>query len=712
MKKITLYGLIGWTHKRSALNKIMLSSIIALFLISTVHCVAAATDTNTETIKQSVQSIGNDIVTVTPQTIQIGTDKSNVKDVTNGYYTVGTQGGALYFVLGTPYIDSNQIIVATDKSNVKDKVTGQIYNIYKSIVPIQFDVVGYTAFDEKAIAGGVPQMINHPVVIGRGYVGVGTVRAQHDGLERSAIFDYWYGNDKIDCVKRVSQNDKLTHIAPETTMSYKDNIGTWHYYGNDGENGFQTNEYFEWTADVPYYTPDTTKTDYTSILNYFSTYATGTNVDIGKFNLNLGVKLMPVLGLTPSITVSDTATLNLDSSWIGLTGASIVSGSSDSGYTADGTSTIETYNVGYTSSDASKMIGENADAIHDAQAQTMSSSVAEFKSVPNPIVSTITAVAKTYGGYYQPSVGQPTLYSNDLKLPKSGFTQTDSKNILNLLDWQVQLNGIHLAPKVEIAKKTSTIYYQEEWYKSKVLGGYTKIYDDSAGSNNKVDCAGWTAKNTYFHQRISLQTQIFTRYNLDVKQGENAYNDSTVPKPDDYHDPNIWDNSNWGTNNYSVKVTQPSAALAWDDFWKSVLGIPNGGVVGTIIVIALVAVAALVLGYYVYTTYFRGAVGGRGLDVNTQKNYERALQFAQQNANATNQSLMAQIATLQKMVQQAQQPQPQQFVQRLPPTSNIQNQPFMQNPQQQYPQQQVVTKKTGRTTELTGETQIELKNET
>ena len=75
-------------------------------------------------------------------------------------------------------------------------------------------------------------------------------------------------------------------------------------------------------------------------------------------------------------------------------------------------------------------------------------------------------------------------------------------------------------------------------------------------------------------------------------------------------------------------------------------------------------------------------------------------------------SLMAQIATLQKMVQQAQQPQPQQFVQRLPPTSNIQNQPFMQNPQQQYPQQQVVTKKTGRTTELTGETQIEFKNET
>lgn len=580
-------------------RRLMLATVFFLMVFSTASFVAGADIAVEEEITQSLSS---DLINVLPKSITymvggipVTTDISSTSEFTTD------SGGKIRVDVASPWINEEEVQIASSPTKVKEN--GETYHVYRSIFPFEFDFNVYTSFDYHHVSptGNIYKSTDaqNEIVIGRGYLGDElTIDKQSGGAKSTSNYDTSASGTYP--VPRAT-NDVLTVRTGTAQKAYNIfNMYLFDYY-NDGDDNFRTYDYFEWRAHVPYYyVGGTIGNSFPEQYNAFQAHMQSPAVDIGSFTLDFSVNVMPVIGLGNSIEVEDVGTLNLDSTWVSFTKAEDLVVNRHKGLVqgvAEGS--FENF-ITSLPQDQSNNNNEMPNTA-DSQPSALKSNVATFASSNNPVTSQIVS-GGTLGGSCDYYLGQPIMYSVEKQKNLNAFTTAEQKQILNLTQWELKLNSMHVVPEVELAKKVTNVDYKEQWY-DKDIGAF-ELYFDNSQLETMEGLGGWNVYNTYVHQRMRLYLTVYSKFKIEVLQTSDAGTNSQKGVPEDPIAHRIWDNTNYGTQRYKTEITTENPI---NDFLNGLFGLDLEALI-PFLIIGLIAVVVII----VLIRMVRGAVSGGG----------------------------------------------------------------------------------------------------
>ncbi|MFA5730910.1 MAG: hypothetical protein WC934_02775 [Acidithiobacillus sp.] len=501
-------------------------------------------------------------------------------------------GGSIILDTGSTYINPDQIIYYPYPQKYNDK-DGTQYDIYRASFPFEFEFNIYTVYDYEDVnpahgAGTFPDQEDTEVCVGRLYIGDALAGdGQTDGYRYDAR-DYININTPI-----VGKKQGVPVWYPDSEqnieLKYKDGDTDFPYY-NDGHDSFETkHEYYSYPAYIPYIELGHSRydglnfydNDFNVQKNAMIEYSTSDEVDIGFFGVSFRLKLDPfVLGdIEYSGDWADTSTLEAFSN------TKLVIESADMlEVYPDGTSTDRGGYLGvmdtemlneYFFDDIPKSIDDIEGASPLASAPEMPhkgliGQGVDFTLAEVPITTSYSS-SDVFGGDTVYSSGQPRLYSNDINKYLIDFTAEDQRKFLQYQDWQMELTGFHLTPRVQLVKKVSAINYIEEFWDKDVLNDDPFFTQASMTTVPKL--AGWNVINNWLGQRVRVWVGMYARIPIDqnfIGQSTDAGDQSHLGDPTNPIGMRMWDTSTYGT--VAAQVTNPNAlnnlGLLIEDFFE------------------------------------------------------------------------------------------------------------------------------------------------
>jgi len=380
-------------------------------------------------------------------------------------------GGQIQIDTGSVTINREQFIYYPNPTRGYDR-NGVEFAVYRATFPFEYSFQVKTVFDYQQVnpygtIGYMSSDEESSLAVGRLYYG--------DKLD-SPETNGWRGHSAYDAIEVPKVTGSKRYLPDEDfniiVLEQKSPTGREYLSYNDGDEYFKLHNYYaSFHANSPYLKLGDPSVDgngwstydYSKQKNAMVAYEASPMVDIGDFGLSYRLKLDPfVLGSVRLYEGDDGEWIKKTDTKVEIVSAQILQFDANgdpakkSGYTGELTNDdIDQYffdNTAFNRESANLMEQD----IPKVPQNSVIGTAVEYSLAQVPLYSGY-SFSDAYGGDASFSLGQPRLYSRDLQKYQIDFTPEEQQKSLQYLDWNMEMTGFHITPRVQLVKKSTFV---------------------------------------------------------------------------------------------------------------------------------------------------------------------------------------------------------------------------------------------------------------